>query len=70
MERAAYAVLAEAVGHGARRLHAVVTHGQLTISSDVAERRAGADGVLPDLIAALGGRLGGGPEVEAVIPCG
>jgi signal transduction histidine kinase len=68
VERAAYAVASEALARGATSLRATEADGKVTV---VAEGTVdGADGVLPDLIAALGGRISlGGSSIEAVIPC-
>lgn len=69
VERAAYAVLAEAVDRDARSVAATVGDDQLRIRAEGA--RPGLDGILPDLVAALGGRTElSGPVMTAVIPCG
>jgi signal transduction histidine kinase len=66
-EQAAYAVVAEALARGATSVGASEEDGQLTVRADGAV--TGADGVLPDLISALGGRIRLGSSIEAVIPC-
>ncbi len=66
-ERAAYAVITEALARGAMALRVTEQDGQLIVSASGAV--TGADGVLPDLIAALGGRIRLGSSIEAVIPC-
>ena len=68
VERAAYAVVAEALARGASSLRATEVDGELTVVAD--GTAPGADGVLPDLVAALGGRIRlGDSSIEAVIPC-
>ncbi len=67
VERAAYAVVAEALARGATSLRAIEQDGLLTVHAAGAVE--GADGVLPDLVAALGGRIRLGSSIEAVIPC-
>lgn len=70
IERAAYSVLAEALARGSRTVQASLADGELTISADGANAQGHADGTLPDLIAAMGGRLrSAGTRIEAVIPC-
>jgi signal transduction histidine kinase len=69
VERAAFAVLAEAVDRGARSVAAAVQGGELRLRAEGV--RTGLDGVLPDLVAALGGRADlSAPVLTAVIPCG
>ena len=65
VEQAAYAVIAEALAGPFSG--AFEQDGQLTVRADGAV--TGADGVLPDMIAALGGRIQLGSRIEAVIPC-
>ncbi len=68
VERAAFAVLAEAVDRGAGYAEARVIDDRLVVRAEGAG--PGADGILPDLVAAVGGRLDLGPgSVTAVIPC-
>ena len=68
VERAAYAVVAESLARGATSFGATEVGGELTVMARGTVD--GADGVLPDLIAALGGRiLLGSSTIEAVIPC-
>ena len=67
VEQAAYAVIAEALARGATSLRATEQDGQLTVRADGAV--TGADGVLADMVAALGGRVRLGSSIEAVIPC-
>ncbi|HEY7626725.1 MAG TPA: histidine kinase, partial [Ilumatobacteraceae bacterium] len=68
VERAAYAVVAEALVRGATSVSATVDGGALHVITDGA--RPGVDGVLPDLIAAIGGTLVvTGSRVETVLPC-
>jgi signal transduction histidine kinase len=67
VERAAYAVVAEAVARGATSLRASEHDGQLNVVAEGAV--AGADGVLPDMVEALGGRIRLGASIAAVIPC-
>ena len=68
VERAAYAVVAEALARGATSLRATESDGELAVLADGTV--GGVDGVLPDLIAALGGRIRlGGASIEVVIPC-
>ena len=68
VERAAYAVVAEGLARGATSVRATMAGNELTV---VAEGTLGGlDGVLPDLIAALGGKICVGTStIEAVIPC-
>jgi signal transduction histidine kinase len=70
VERAAYAVVAEALARRAVSVQAIHADGQLTVRAQGATV-VDDDGVVPDLVAALGGiiRLDG-PSIEAVIPCG
>jgi signal transduction histidine kinase len=69
VERAAYAVLAEAVDRDAQSVAATVEDDELRLRAEGA--RPGLDGILPDLVAALGGRTElSGPVMTAVIPCG
>jgi signal transduction histidine kinase len=69
VERAAFAVLFEAVDRRARSVAAEVQDGELRLRAEGA--RPGIAGILPDLIAALGGRADlSGPVMTAVIPCG
>ncbi len=68
VERAAFAGLAEAVDRGAGYAEARVIDDRLVVRAEGAG--PGADGILPDLVAAVGGRLDLGPgSVTAVIPC-
>ncbi|MEY2583525.1 MAG: hypothetical protein QOE09_3374 [Ilumatobacteraceae bacterium] len=68
VERAAYAVVAEALARGAKSVEATEVDGELNVSANGTV--GGADGVLPDLVAALGGTIRiGGSSIEAVIPC-
>jgi len=69
VERAAFAVVAEAVDRGASYVEARLTDGQLLIRAS--ETGPGVDGILPDVVAAVGGELHLGPgTMTAVIPCG
>ena len=68
VEQAGYAVVAEAVARGATAIRATATERILAVSAEGAA--PGADGVLPDLVAAVGGSfqtMNG--RIEAVIPC-
>jgi signal transduction histidine kinase len=68
VERAAFAVLAEAVDRGATHLEAHVTDGRMTVLAEGSG--PGVDGILPDMVAALGGEIDlGSSPVKAVIPC-
>jgi signal transduction histidine kinase len=68
VERAAYAVASEALARGATSLRATETDGDVTVVAEGAAE--GEEGVLPDLIAALGGRISlGASSIKAVIPC-
>jgi hypothetical protein len=68
VERAAFAVLAEAVDRGAGYVEARVTDARLVVVATGAG--PGFDGILPDLVAALGGEVDLGPgTITAVIPC-
>ena len=69
IERAAYAVVAEALARGAKSIEAIQANGQLTVRAEGATD-GGGDGVVPDLVAALCGNVRlDGPSIEAVIPC-
>ncbi|HEY4608096.1 MAG TPA: histidine kinase, partial [Ilumatobacteraceae bacterium] len=68
VEQAGYAVVAEAVARGATAVRATVHDDALEIAAEAAA--PGADGVLPDLVAALGGTFDiVDGRMEAVIPC-
>lgn len=68
IEQAGYAVVAEAVARGATAVRAVCRNGVLEVSA--AGVAPGSDGVLDDLVAALGGRFHATDgRIEAVIPC-
>ncbi len=67
IERAAFAVIAEAVDRGARRISATVADGRLRMQAE--DAGAGLDGILPDLVAAVGGNVDLDHTITAVIPC-
>jgi len=68
VQQAGYAVVAEAVARGATDVRATVFDDVLEITSE--GWASGTDGVLPDLVAALGGTFDSVEgRVEAVIPC-
>ncbi|MEO5663438.1 MAG: histidine kinase [Nocardioides sp.] len=67
IERAAFAVIAEAVDRGARHLSVTVADGRLRVQAEHAG--PGVDGILPDLVAAVGGVLDLDQTITAVIPC-
>ena len=68
VERAAFAVLAEAVDRGARYVEARLTDGRLVVRATGAG--PGVDGILADLVAAVGGEANLGPgTISAAIAC-
>jgi len=68
VEQAGYAVRAEAIARGATSLQATVHDHALAVCAEGSA--PGVDGVLPDLVAALGGTfLSVDGRIEAVIPC-
>jgi signal transduction histidine kinase len=71
--RAAFAVIVEAFSRGAITIRAAVCESQLEIeasrTSDTSDH-GWAEGILPDLVAAVGGSLRStGGDLRAVIPC-
>jgi signal transduction histidine kinase len=70
IERAAFAVFADALARGATTMRAAVDDGALRVSASGITAGGQAGGVLPDLVAAVGGRLrSNATDLEAVIPC-
>ena len=68
MEEAAFAVAAEALTRGADSLRLVAAGGTLVVRAE--GTGSGVDGVLPDLVSAVGGEVDlTGPTIEAVLPC-
>jgi signal transduction histidine kinase len=67
VERAVFAVVAEALERGADRVSATIANGRVVVLAEGA--RPGVDGILPDLVAAVGGELDLGRRISAVIPC-
>lgn len=69
VERAVFAVVAEAVDRGAQNLEVQLAMNRLVVHATGAG--PGADGILPDLVAAVGGQIQlGTPEIWAEFPCG
>jgi signal transduction histidine kinase len=68
VEQAAFAVIAEALDRGADSVSAEVADGELRVRA--AGAGPGVDGILPDLVAAVGGEAHlDEPTITAVIPC-
>ncbi len=68
VEQAVYAVVAEGVARGATSIRATATEDLLVVSA--AGATPGTNGVLPDLIVALGGSFRAmDGRIEVVIPC-
>jgi signal transduction histidine kinase len=71
--RAAFAVIVEAFSRGATRIRAAVCESRLEINASGtsdAPDVGWAEGILPDLVAAVGGSLrSSGAGIQAVIPC-
>ena len=69
VEEATFAVVAEAVTRGASSVRVVAVDDALVVRAEGAG--TGVDGVLPDLVSAVGGALDlTGATIEAVLPCG
>ena len=68
VERAAFAVAAEAVSRGATSITATLDGERLRLTATGCG--PGEDGILPDVVAAIGGELTlAVPTIGAVIPC-
>ena len=68
VERAAFAVVAEAIDRGAHYVEATLEDGRVLVRA--AGTGSGIDGILPDMVAAVGGEVDlAAGEIKAAIPC-